>query len=200
MGKESRAAAIWIFGALLTIGATVVGMIFHSLPLVVAYPLLGVIGIGLIASGAVALWPEKKPKPGPVYKPDTPFGDAVAYASTGQWEKSFGDVWMEMGEAIPGAKSDDLHQLALNGEITVWGRNDAIYPLAVHPYEPISVEHWRTHHLDWLRLCRGDTATVAIVRDGSGPTYRDLMVSRSQVEASLAAPAHPRSSLQSQPA
>lgn len=119
---------------------------------------------------------------------DTPFADALMFASTGSWTASIDHVDPELWQE----RKRDIEELAADGKLSVWGKRFVDSPVADmidRVYEPIPAEFWRDGTVNWLQLPHGRAETEE--RDWHHPLdkhYHELMVSRAEVEARWPAP------------
>jgi hypothetical protein len=75
----------------------------------------------------------------------------------------------------------EMRQLARDGALSIWGK---VSPPST--YDLIPPEYWANHQIDFVSIMRDEpemTKTEKAVFEGTGPFYRNLMVSSAQIEA-----------------
>jgi hypothetical protein len=106
---------------------------------------------------------------------DTSLGDAIAYASTGHFDKNaaFESTNGDIGKM--GLPLKQFYQFARDGKMRVWGK------LESHtPYAPIPADYWDNHNVYFMHLFKDQTD---VEYGGSPPPhYKDVMVSRVECE------------------
>jgi hypothetical protein len=164
------------YGAALAIGGIAVPLV----PVLEPWNYI-IAGILFIAAIACVVWPHVVSRRNRVER-DVWLREAVFFAVHGRWlgenERALG----EKGQTDRACDvADEMRQYARDGRLTVWGKE-----WRASTFDPIPQDYWVAHQIAFLSLLRErqeDTATEKATFDGKGPFYRELMVSRSQVEA-----------------
>lgn len=116
---------------------------------------------------------------------DTTVSEALAYAQFHEWGLRFLDAAGMEGNDVTNLL-DRITQLAADGEISMWGKRDAI-----GVWEPIEAGHWINYRVEWFGLLRGAAHSEARRHRVSVGGFSDLMTSRAQVEKLFQPPSTP---------
>jgi hypothetical protein len=123
--------------------------------------------------------------------------DAIIRMFTGDWDRPIPldreifDLDREGFERLGDLVISTVRQLAYDGRLTVWGRQYATGVLKVIPKE-----FWEHGAVDWFDFLRREPREMVAKVEGAhatawGPPWKELMVSKAQVEAICASPAWP---------
>ena len=114
-------------------------------------------------------------EPPPPAQRDVLLPEALAFATFGEWGKSFYDA-VTAGLVPSNEPLMRFRQLAHDGILSAWGkrREGSVFQM-------IPKEHWLDHNIEWFDLLRGTARTENVTHTTSDP-FLDIMVSRAQFE------------------
>ena len=142
------------------------------------------VGAFLLVAAAFACfaWPHVRSKSSAPLARDTWLREAAFFIVHGHW---LGEDERALGEdgQLTAASNvlAEMRQLARDGALSIWGKTSP-----ASTYEIVPGEYWANHQIDFLSIMRDEpemTKTEKATFEGTGPFYKNLMVSRRQIEA-----------------
>lgn len=175
MGRREIAAGFFL--AVFSAGAAAVTAVaVAGLPSPLFWTLLlgGVGGMAGSLVGLVMLY-FNAPANRPLGRRDTGAADAIAYIVNRKWGGTVFEV-TAAGADMSGVV-ETFQQAARDGELRVWGkaREGGLY-------ERLEPETWQRHQIEWFSLLKGQPTTETLDYMGDTTKWRDLMVSRAEVQ------------------
>jgi hypothetical protein len=145
---------------------------------------LNYLGASLLVAGAIACfaWPHVRSRSAAPTVRDTWLQQAVFYIVHGRWLAENEKALTEDGQITEASSAlAEMRQLARDGALSIWGK---VSPPST--YGLIPPEYWANHQIDFVSIMRDEpemTKTEKAAFEGTGPFYRNLMVSSAQIEA-----------------
>lgn len=163
-------------------------------PASVGYAMLAACGLAFLVGGWAMVAPDKwwfpkkrvvaparsEPvlKGGFTLKPDTPLGDAIKFAATGNWSEDLGGMSPEAYLVALGRAVADFTQLAADDRVRVFYRE-----YRDSPPKKLEPTAWHPYRIDVMDVLAGEAVLKRRKDDTRIETCHDLRVSREQWDA-----------------